>query len=71
MNGFLLTKSNSFFHNRWVGNMRFCIAHRATHVLFEADNKERDLVHQHGERGIGRIPDKFGLIYIEVNLPYD
>jgi hypothetical protein len=29
------------------------------------------LIHQNRERGVVRVPNKFGLIYIEVNLPDD
>jgi hypothetical protein len=71
VDGFLHAESPSFFHDCRVSNVRFGISHDTAHVLLKADNKERDLIHQNRERGVVRVPNKFGLIYIEVNFPDD
>ena len=45
VDGFLLAKGPGFFHHCRVSNVRLGIAHYTAHVLFKADNKERNLIH--------------------------
>ena len=45
VDGFLHAEGTGFFHHGSVSNVRFGIAHHTAHVLFKADNKERNLVH--------------------------